>query len=81
VKQPTNKGEKMKTKSYAVTESGNTTIVEATSQVKALAKHFGCERPVRRMGFDGEWANQRSKVGFNANVGYRTAKICEVKSA
>ena len=71
----------MKTKTYAVTEKGITTIVEATSQVSALAKHFGCERPVKCMSYASQqtWGNRR--YSKNTREGYRSATICETNAA
>lgn len=59
-------------KTYTITERGQQFKVQSTSIIKALANHFGCERPVRCMSGN-EWGNMRYSKGNAA--AYRSAKI------
>jgi hypothetical protein len=70
----TNQPTKMKT--YTIIENEKEYTVQASSQTKAMAIHFGCERPVKCMSYGDEaqlWGNRR--YSKNTSEGYRNARF------
>lgn len=63
-------------KTYTIIEKETEYTVQASSQIKAMAIHFGCERPVKCMSYGGTtqlWGNRR--YSKNTSEGYRSAKF------